>query len=142
MEFTVKEFSELSNHELYEVLKARSQIFIVEKKMICLDPDGADVSAKHFMLKDDGKLIAYLRGLEDGEWYKLGRIISVTHGLGHGKILMERALRYIKDNNLKKKVYINAQCDAVPFYEKCGFVPVGDEFMEENVRHRRMEQRY
>lgn len=139
MEFTVREFSELSNHELYEVLKARSQIFIVEKKMICLDPDGADVSAKHFMLKDDGKLIAYLRGLEDGEWYKLGRIISVTHGLGHGKILMERALEYIKDNILKKKVYINAQCDAVPFYEKCGFVPVGDEFMEENVRHMRME---
>lgn len=139
MEFIVKEFSELSSYDLYEVLKARSQIFIVEKKMNCLDLDGMDFQAKHFLLKDNGKLIAYLRGLEDGEWYKLGRIISVTHGLGHGKILMEKALRYIKDNISQNKVYINAQYDAVAFYEKCGFVSVGDEFIEENVRHRRME---
>ena len=142
MEFIVKDFAEISKFELYEVLKARSQIFIVEKKMNCLDLDGMDFQAKHFLLKDNGKLIAYLRGLEDGEWYKLGRIISVTHGLGHGKILMEKALRYIKDNISQNKVYINAQYDAVAFYEKCGFVPVGDEFIEENVRHRRMEQRY
>lgn len=139
MEFIAKEFSELSSYELYEVLKARSQIFIVEKKMNCLDPDGMDFQAKHFLLKDGDKLIAYLRGLEVGEWYKLGRIISVTHGLGHGKILMEKTLRYIKDNISQSKVYINAQYDAVAFYEKCGFVSVGEEFTEENVRHRRME---
>lgn len=139
MEFTVKEFSQLSNCELYEVLKARSQIFVVEKKMNCLDPDGVDFCAKHFILKEDGKLIAYLRGFEEDDWYKLGRIISVTHGLGHGRILMEKALEYIRDNISQKKVYINAQHDAVAFYEKCGFVPSGDEFMEENVRHRRME---
>ena len=141
MELIVKEFCELSNLELYEVLRARSEIFVVEKKMNCLDPDRLDLQAKHFMLMDEGKLIAYLRGLWDGEWYKLGRIITLTHRMGHGRILMEKALRYINTNISQKKIYINAQWDAVPFYEKCGFAAVGEEFVEENVVHRRMELR-
>ena len=141
MEFVVKDFCELQKDELYEILKARAQIFIVEKGMNCQDLDGIDFYAKHFILRENGNLIAYLRGFCDGEWYKLGRIITLSHGIGHGRILMEKSLEYISENLSYKSVYINSQYDAAGFYKKCGFVAVGEEFIEENVRHIRMERK-
>lgn len=61
MRFIAKNFNELSSVELYEILKARSQIFIVEQNMHCQDMDGVDLSARHFFIEENGKVLAYLR---------------------------------------------------------------------------------
>ena len=61
MNFISKNFDGLSTRELYEILKVRSQIFIVEQNMHCQDIDDVDYTARHFGLEKGGKIQAYLR---------------------------------------------------------------------------------
>ncbi len=139
MEFSIKEFSELNTRELYEIMRARADIFTLEKGMICRDLDGLDYEALHCILTDGGKLIAYLRALVYNTSIRLGRVITRTHGLGHGRILMEESVSALKAKYPNKKIGVHAQHDAVGFYERCGFTVTSDEFFEEGVRHFEME---
>ena len=61
MKFVVKKFCELTNAELYEILRVRSEIFIVEQAMRCQDMDVKDYESQHFYIEEDGKILAYLR---------------------------------------------------------------------------------
>ena len=139
MRFIAKDFNELTLAELYEILKARSQIFIIEKNMHCQDMDGIDQSARHFFLEEDGKILAYLRafGVSEGA-VKIGRVLTITHGIGLGARLMSEALADIKKNMNCKKILVDAQKSAVGFYEKMGFNAVSNEFLEEGVIHIKM----
>ena len=143
MNFICKKFSELSTIELYEILKARSQIFIVEKKMNCQDMDGVDLKATHFFIEQDGKVLAYLRAFytDDSKTVvKIGRVLSITHGIGLGVEIMRKAMEYIKQNMKCQKIYIDSQKHAIGFYEKFGFKVVSDEFLEEGIMHVKMEK--
>lgn len=142
MNFICKKFSELSTIELYEILKARSQIFIVEKKMNCQDMDGVDLKATHFFIEQDGKVLAYLRAFytDDSKTVvKIGRVLSITHGIGLGVEIMRKAMEYIKQNMKCQKIYIDSQKHAIGFYEKFGFKTVSGEFLEEGVLHVKMQ---
>ena len=142
MKFVVKEFSELSLEELYEILKARSKIFILEKNMHCLDMDGMDPMAKHFFLEENGSILAYLRAFytDDSKMtVKIGRVLSITHGVGLGAALMQKAMADIKENMKCKRIVVDSQKSAVGFYEKMGFKPISGEFLEEGVIHIKMQ---
>lgn len=141
MNFVAKSFGELSKEELYEILKARCQIFIVERGMRCQDMDGMDQVSRHFMLEEGGKIFAYLRAFYDEAEgaVKIGRVLTVTHGIGLGAKLMRFAIEDIKKNMEVSKIYVDAQKHAVGFYEKMGFKSVSGEFLEEGVVHIRME---
>lgn len=138
--FISKSFGELSKEELYEILKARAQIFIVEQGMRCQDLDDMDFVAWHFFLEEDGKILAYLRAFYDEslDAVKIGRVLSITHGQGLGAKLMKFAMGEIKKNK-DQKIYVNSQKQAAGFYEKMGFKAVSDEFLEEGVIHIKME---
>lgn len=78
MNFIAKNFSELSLGELYEILKARSQIFIVEQNMRCQDMDDIDLAARHFFFEENGKVLAYLRAFytdDSKSIVKIGRVL-------------------------------------------------------------------
>ena len=142
MKFVVKEFSELSLEELYEILKARSKIFILEKNMHCLDMDGMDPMARHFFLEEDGSVLAYLRAFYTDDkkmTVKIGRVLSITHGIGLGAALMQKAMADIKENMKCKRIVVDSQKSAVGFYEKMGFKPISGEFLEEGVIHIKMQ---
>ena len=47
MELKVKTFSELTTGELYEILRTRSEIFVVEQNCVYQDPDGRDYESLH-----------------------------------------------------------------------------------------------
>ncbi|MBQ5841418.1 MAG: GNAT family N-acetyltransferase [Clostridia bacterium] len=144
MNFIAKYFNELSLSELYEILKARSQIFIVEQRMHCQDIDGIDLTARHCFLEDDGKVLAYLRAFyeEDSKRIvRIGRVLSVTHGIGLGAALMEQAIEDIQKNMPCQTICLDSQKHAIGFYEKLGFETVSDEFLEEGVLHVRMERK-
>ncbi len=141
MEFTVKKFDELNTFELYEILKVRSQVFIVELKMNCQDMDGTDYSCYHLCLKEEN-IIAYMRlyyDVNDKKCVHIGRVLTTYKGKGYGRILMEKAIDYAKNALLCNKICLNSQKQAVGFYEKMGFKCVSDEFVEENVVHISME---
>lgn len=140
MNFVAKTFDELSKRELYEILRVRSQIFIVQQGMRCQDLDGIDFDAVHYYLEQGGSIVAYLRAFYIGEaTIRIGRVLSVTHGIGLGKAVMQKAIADIKQNLNCKKICLDSQTHAIAFYEKLGFKVVSDQFLEEGVMHVKME---
>lgn len=140
MEFTVKFFDELNLDELYEILKARSQIFVVEQKCMYQDIDGTDRRSLHIFYTENEKVIAYMRAFyKDEETVQVGRVLTIEHGLGHGALLLENGIKAIKEKMNPKKIFIEAQTYAIGFYERVGFVKVSEEFLDVGIPHVGME---
>ncbi|MBR2376409.1 MAG: GNAT family N-acetyltransferase [Clostridia bacterium] len=140
MQFKYKYFNELSVSELYEIVRARTEIFLLEQKIICQDFDGEDYNALHCFIEDNGKVVAYLRAYKiDKNTVKIGRVLTITHGIGLGKELMNKSMPIILEKFNGLKITLNAQSYAKGFYEKCGFKVVSNEFLEENIPHLKME---
>ena len=136
MQFLTKEFNQLSTKELYEILKVRSEIFIVEQKMNCLDMDYVDYDRLHCYIKQNENIDAYLRAYKTENYsVKIGRVLTTTHGIGLGKELMLRSIIEIKKYFSCEKIELHSQISAVGFYEKLGFKAIGERFLEENVWH-------
>ena len=141
MNYISKEFDELTNRELYEILKSRAEIFVVEQNINYVDMDDIDYVSRHFFLEEGGRVVACLRAYyldEEKTTMKIGRVLSIKHGMGLGTELMNKALYEIKENNLCQKIVISAQKQAVPFYEEFGFETISDEYMEEGIIHLKM----
>jgi ElaA protein len=140
MTFYAKKFDELTTRELYEILRSRAEIFVVEQKISYVDMDGIDYNCLHCFIEDRGRVTACLRAFydEDGS-VKIGRVLTLAHGGGLGRRLMERSLEAIREKLPANLIYVNAQEHAVGFYEKLGFVGVSEVFYEENIPHIRME---
>lgn len=142
MGFFAKSFSELTLSELYEILKSRSQIFMLEQNIICQDMDNVDYDALHCFISENGRVTAYLRAFYSDEsktCVKIGRVLTLNHGMGYGKIIMEKAINVIKEKMPCDIISLNSQKQAVGFYLKLGFKVVSDEFLEEGVPHYKME---
>ncbi len=139
MNFISKMFSELSNREVYEILKARMKVFLLEQNIVCLDTDDVDYDCLHCYLEENGEMIAYLRAFySDEDTVTVGRVLSTTHGVGHGKELMEKGLAAIKEELPCNTLILHSQTYAAGFYEKFGFCAFGEEFLEEGVPHIKM----
>lgn len=142
MQFFAKEFCELTATELYEILKARAEIFIIEQNIHYQDCDDVDYKSLHCFIKENDKISAYLRAFykdNDKTAVKVGRVLSVTHGIGLGTQLLNKSIRVIKEKMNCEKICMDAQIHAVGFYEKAGFKVVSDEFLEEGIVHVAME---
>ncbi len=140
MNFISKNFNQLTTVELYEILRVRSEIFIVEQNMHCQDMDGVDFKARHYYLEQNGKILAYLRAFfTDDATVRIGRVLSITHGIGLGAHIMRKAIADIKQNMKCQKICLDSQKHAIAFYEKLGFKAVSGEFLEEGVLHVKME---
>ena len=137
----IKPFSELSASEIYEILKARFSVFVCEEHIHYLDEDNIDYLATHFSLRRNGLVIAYARVFPDAEKgvLRIGRMLTLERNKGFGKYLMESiAAEAAKRGAVKLRLH--AQTQAVPFYEKMGFHPVGDIFIEAEIPHLCMEK--
>ncbi len=143
MEITVKHFSELTAAELYEILSARAEVFVVEQACIYQDLDGKDLGAYHIIIRDDGGILACMRVLDKGVSYpeaSLGRILTVmrARGRGLGLLLLREGFRVAKEQFGAEVAVISAQCQARGFYEKAGFKTVGEEYLEDGIPHIKM----
>ena len=143
MELKIKHFDELSTRELYEIVRARAEIFLLEQNIICQDLDRVDYKCLHCFLEEDGELMAYMRAYrtEDGK-VKIGRVLSIKHGIGLGTRLMTEALDEVRKRLGCGSVTLHAQKQAQDFYESLGFAVTSDEFLEEGVVHVAMELIY
>lgn len=140
MNFVAKEFGALSGSEVYEILKSRLEVFMLEQKILCLDMDDVDYKSHHLYLEESGRVVAYLRVYRTDETTAtIGRVLTLTHGKGLGRALMERAIPYIKEVMKPQKINLHSQVQAKEFYEKLGFSTLGEEFLEENIPHVTME---
>ncbi|MGN0364735.1 MAG: GNAT family N-acetyltransferase [Suilimivivens sp.] len=142
MELTSKKFNELNTKELYEILKSRAEIFIIEQNIHYLDIDDVDYDSLHCFFIENNRVIAYLRAFyqnDDKNIVKIGRVLTLKHGKGIGNDLMIQSLQAIKEKFKCEKIIIDAQKHAVDFYEKFGFTTISNDFLEEGVIHVVME---
>ena len=104
--------------------------------------DDIDYKSLHCFFTEDKKVIAYLRAFyqeNDGDIVRIGRVLTLQHGNGTGRDLLEQSLKVIKENMKCKKIVMDAQKYAVGFYEKFGFKTISDDFYEEGILHVVME---
>lgn len=96
MNFKSKTFSDLTTRELYEILRARETVFLLEQRIVCEDMDRADYHALHCFLEEEGELVAYLRAYATDKGAKLGRVLTLKRSQGYGARLMNEALPAIQ----------------------------------------------
>ena len=143
MRITAKMFDELTTTELYEIFKARAAIFIMEQGINYQDMDDVDYESIHCFIKDGNRIIAYLRAFyksHEPNVVKIGRVLTMEHGKGTGRILLTESLPVILERMPCEKIYIESQKYAIGFYEKFGFKRISDEFLEEGIIHVAMER--
>ena len=143
MDFICKTFDELTTKELYEIIKARVQIFVIEQNCPYQDLDGKDYISTHVFSQDDnGNVTSCLRlFIKDkvSDTVQLGRVLTVEHGKGLGGKLLHEGVEIAKEKLNAKKIYIEAQQYAIGYYEKEGFEVCSDVFLEDGIPHVKME---
>ncbi|MEL6941294.1 MAG: GNAT family N-acetyltransferase [Bacteroidota bacterium] len=141
MNFTLKPFYELSLDELYECLRLRQEVFIVEQNCPYLDNDDKDQKGLHLMGRVDGELVAYARLLPKGISYEnypsIGRILTSEKGRGknYGKQLVATAISEIEQLWGEQAIKISAQQYLLKFYNELGFQEVGEGYLEDDIPH-------
>jgi ElaA protein len=139
MEIAAKFFNQLTTRELYEILKARAEIFVVEQNCVYQDLDNKDYESLHVFYEENGKVIAYLRAFyRDDNVVQIGRVLTIQHGTGLGGRLLNEGISQIKERMNPKQLYIEAQCYAIGYYERVGFKVCSEEFLEDGIPHVQM----
>ena len=138
MKTVVKHFKELTLEELYEILKIRAEVFVVEQDCPYQDLDDIDKDCYHVYLEENGAIIGYLRVIEKNkrlDEVSIGRVISLKRRCGVGTILMQVGIAVAKEKYGAKRIKIGAQLYAKPFYECSGFVQISGEYLEDGIPH-------
>ena len=138
MNLVTKYFNELTTTELYELLKSRAEIFVVEQNCIYQDLDDKDYHSLHIFYEENGKIVAYLRAFEKDtttRTIQIGRVLTLNHGMGLGGQLLKEGITQIREKLNPSTIYIEAQCYATGFYEREGFVISSEEFLEDGIPH-------
>ncbi len=138
--FVLKEFNQLSLQELYQLLRLRNEVFVVEQNCPYQDLDNKDYKAHHLLIYQKEELVAYSRIFPAGVSFKeasIGRIITSgkVRSSGVGKILMEKSIEALYTVFGKQPIRIGAQCYAILFYQKSGFQPEGEIYLEDRIEH-------
>ncbi len=142
MQLYVKSFDELGNKELYNILKLRSEIFVVEQNSMYVDMDDEDFDCLHIFYKEKETIEAYLRIINYdnvNNIVKIGRVVSKSRRNGLGTKLLREAISICADKLSAEKILINAQSYIKSFYEKQGFRQISDERNEDGIPHIMME---
>lgn len=140
MQLVTKFFNELTTVELYEILKARAAVFVVEQNCIYQDLDDKDYDSLHIFYEESGKVAAYLRAFwKEKDVVQVGRVLTVEHGIGLGGTLLKTGIECIRSTFCPRKLYIEAQCYAIGYYAREGFQVCSEAFLEDGIPHVQME---
>jgi ElaA protein len=141
----IKSFENLSVHELYDIMRLRSVIFVVEQNCVYLDLDGKDKVALHLFGEYEGKIVAYSRLFKAGisfENASIGRVVVDANYRDRkwGHDLMREAISGIKNHFGESKITIGAQLYLKKFYESHGFVQTSEMYLEDDIPHIEMKR--
>ena len=135
-----RRFDELTAGELYELLRFRQSIFVVEQASPYPDLDGLDQSAWHLAARSAGVPIGYLRLMAITGPLPVVRIgrVAVSPSLrrgGLGRMLIERALILCRECFPRQAIALSAQVPLVPIYESFGFATTSEPYDDFGVAH-------
>lgn len=129
---------------LYDVLRLRAEVFIVEQNCPYQDIDRRDVDALHLLgYNEEGELAAYARLFDAGVCYEqasIGRVIVAPafRRFGLGKLLMRQAIGHCHAAFGAQPIMIGAQRYLDRFYTELGFVTIGEPYDEDGIPHQHM----
>ncbi len=139
----ISRFNELSASEVYEILRLRSEVFVVEQNCVYQDIDNKDAKALHVIGRSNGEMIAYARIFDAGDYFEqtsIGRVIVKKEyrikKIGHQ--LMREAISAIAIRFNTAQITISAQVYLEKFYEQHNFKSVGDGYLEDDIPHIKM----
>ena len=138
MQIRVKDFEELTTRELYEILKLRVDVFVVEQACPYPEIDGKDYEAIHIYLENQGYILAYARVYEEDGEIHLGRVISKERRKGYGSLILKESIKAATDKYKTTKIHIEAQSYAKNLYAKAGFVEDSEVFLLDGIEHVKM----
>jgi predicted GNAT family N-acyltransferase len=118
----------------------RMEVFVEEQKVPPWEEmDDLDEEATHYLAEEDGRSVGTARLVDKGSGVgKIGRVavLKEARGAGVGRDLMRTIL---DDTRGQFQSYVlDAQLQVIPFYERLGFVPEGEVFLDAGIEHRRM----
>ena len=141
IKWSTKAFADLSNNELYAILRLRSEVFVVEQNCVFLDMDNNDQKAYHTMGWLGSELVATTRLFNLDQSYQgyqsIGRVVgSPKHrGIGIGKELMNFSIQECERLFGKGAIKIGAQLYLKKFYSELGFEQSGEMYFEDLIEH-------
>ena len=136
----LKTFDALTPHELYAILRLRTEVFVVEQSCVFQDMDNKDQLAHHLMGWENNKLVAYTRLIQPRLSYEepsIGRVVTSApaRGGGIGRELMEKSIEELTRLYGKTPIRLGAQLYLKQFYESLGFSQSGDIYDEDGIDH-------
>lgn len=142
MDFIVKRFKDLSKEELYEILRCRAEVFIVEQKIPYQDIDHVDEYSTHVFAMDGDRLVTYLRVIDPGvkcDSASIGRVLVMKdyRGRGIARRLMRKGMEIALE--ISPEIEISAQPYLHDFYQSLGFTQTSDIFIYGERPHIRMK---
>ena len=144
MNTAIKKFRELSTEEIYNILKLRSEVFVVEQNCVYQDIDEKDKKATHLFIEKNNDIIAYTRIFKKGDYYEenpsIGRVVvsKKERGKNFGKEIMLNSIEFIKKELKGRKIELSAQKYLDKFYKDLDFYPEGEDYLEDGIPHQRM----
>ena len=138
MQVKIKSFDELTKEELYEILRLRVDIFVVEQECPYPEIDGKDYDAFHIYLENQGQILAYSRVYEEEGQVHIGRVIAKERRKGHATLILKEAIKAAKKLYQAKEIHIEAQTYAKKLYEKVGFVEDSEIYLLDGIEHVKM----
>ncbi|MHA4738581.1 GNAT family N-acetyltransferase [Dyadobacter sp. MSC1_007] len=133
-------FGELTNDELYAILRLRSEVFVLEQRCCFLDMDNKDQLCYHLSGYLGDKIMAFSRIVPAGisyEYPSIGRIAVSNQGRGQGFgiELLHVSIEKLESLYGKTPIRIGAQLYLKKFYESFGFRQSGDVYLEDEIEH-------
>jgi ElaA protein len=135
MKVVAVSFDMLDPYAVYGICKIRQDVFIVEQQCPYPDLDARDVDpeTRHVLLMIDDALLGYARVLDDGDVWRIGRVLLAPDARGRGWAdhIMSTALQVSEGRD----VVLDAQSPLAPWYATFGFEVVGEEFLDDGIPH-------
>ena len=143
MKITTYTYQQLSKEKLYQIIRLRLEVFVLEQNCIYQDLDNKDQKAIHLVGEEEGKVIAYTRLFKKGDYFEnasIGRVIvkKESRKKDYGKTIMQKSIEELKNEHNEENIEISAQKYLIKFYDDLGFKKIGEEYLEDNIPHIKM----
>lgn len=149
IKYSIKPFDELSTVDIYFILQARSQVFVVEQHCAYQDIDEVDFDSLHLVAHSNKSLVGYCRIIPPSiikdsavvdtanSYLRIGRVLVLPQNRHQGiaREIMTRAIKYCHNNYAKKSIHISAQTYLIDFYRSLGFEVISEPYMEDGLEH-------
>ncbi|RTE65314.1 GNAT family N-acetyltransferase [Amphritea opalescens] len=140
LDFKWSRLDSLSALELFEIIKARESVFVVEQQCPYQETDDMDLHSWHLAISLNGELAAYVRVVDPSIKYdqpSIGRVMTLEkfRHLKIGRSLMNEAIRFTEQQFPEMGIKIGAQVYLQRFYESLGFEAVNEGYDEDGIPH-------